>query len=90
MGFEESQKEKIYKGTQFWKEAIERAGVKNKLQFFNDVITEQRPPHGDGYHLVLGDIVLDGKKCDIYHTDQNINGKIKGHYFARIFIHTKE
>ena len=85
-------KEEVWKGTKFWQEEIEKAGVKEKLKFFNDVITEKKPPHsGSGYHLVLNDIVLDGQKCDIYHTDQDEQGNaIKGHTWNRIFIYIKE
>lgn len=56
------------------------------------MITEKRPPHSEsGYHLVLKDILLDGKKCDIYHTDQDEHGNsIKGHSWNRIFIYIKE
>lgn len=85
-------KQEIFRGTSFWTDEIEKAGIKNQLSFFNDVITEKRPPHAEaGYHLVLKDIILDGKSCDIYHTDQDENGdKIKGHTWHRIFIHIKE
>jgi hypothetical protein len=85
-------KEEVWKGTEFWSKELENAGVKDKLSFFNDVITEKRPPHPEsGYHLVLGDIILDGKKCDIYHIDQDENGqKIKDHTWSRIFIYIKE
>ena len=84
--------QEVWKGTKFWQEEIEKAGVKEKLKFFNDVITEKKPPHsGSGYHLVLNDIVLDGQKCDIYHTDQDEQGNaIKGHTWNRIFIYIKE
>jgi hypothetical protein len=86
------QKQEIWKGTQFWTEEIEKAGIKEKLKFFNDVITEKKQPNSEsGYNLVLKDIILDGKKCDIYHTDQDESGNlIKGHSLNRIFIHIKE
>jgi hypothetical protein len=81
-----------WKGLEFWSEEIKKAGVYEKLSFFNDVITEKRPSHSEsGYNLVLSNIVLDNKKCDIYHTDQNEDGsKIENHTFHRIFIHIKE
>jgi hypothetical protein len=84
--------EEAWKGVEFWTNEIEKAGIKDKLRFFNDVITEKRPPNIEsGYHLVLEDITLDNKKCDIYHTDQDKNGeKIKDHTHNRIFIHIKE
>ncbi len=74
----------IWKGTEFWKGEIKKAGVLDRLRFFNDVITEKSAPQGYG-EPVLTDVVLDGKKCDIYHTD-----KRPGDTWARIFIHTKE
>lgn len=85
-------KEEVWKGTHFWKNEIERAGVKDKLNFFNDVITEKRPPNpGSGYNLVLKDVILDGKKCDVYHTDQDELGNvIRGNSWNRIFIYIKE
>lgn len=81
----------VIKGTTFWTKEIEKAGVKDSLSFFNDVITENRPPHPEsGYHLVLNDVSLDGKICDIYHTDQDEQGnQINGHTWHRIFIHIK-
>ncbi len=84
-------KEFVWKGTEFWTKEIDGAGVKDKLSFFNDVVTEKRPPHPEsGYHLVLKDIMLDGKPCDIYHTDQDENGnQIRGHTWHRIFIYIK-
>ncbi len=77
----------IWKGTQFWSDEIEKAGVKDKLRFFNDVVTEKRPPHPDANFNdpELIDVVLDGKKCDIYHTD-----KTDKDTWHRLFIHIKE
>ena len=88
----EDNKEAIWKGFSFWQAEIKKAGVFERLVFFNDVVTEKIPPHpGSGYHLVLNDITLDGKKCDIYHTDQDENGeKIKRHSWSRILIYIKE
>ncbi|HAT73959.1 MAG TPA: hypothetical protein DCS08_03060 [Candidatus Moranbacteria bacterium] len=75
---------KIWKGTNFWKEEIKKAGVLDKLKFFSDVITENRAPlsYGDP---VITDVVLDGVVCDIYHTDKKPNDT-----GCRIFIHKKE
>lgn len=77
----------VLKGTDFWTNEIEKAGVKNDLRFFNDVITEKRPPHPDsGYgEPVLRDVVLNGKKVDIYHTDHE-----KGDHWHRLFLHIEE
>lgn len=76
----------IIKGTEFWKNEIEQVGLLDKLPFFNDVITESRPPHIDsGYGKpLLTDVILDGKNVDVYHTDWN------GGNWHRVFIHIKE
>ncbi len=77
----------IWKGTSFWKKEIEKAGVLSQLKFFNDIITETRAPHEQsGYgEPALTDIILDGKKTDIYHSD-----KEGGPTLHRIFLHIKE
>ncbi|HOZ36762.1 MAG TPA: hypothetical protein PLR18_02945 [bacterium] len=74
----------IWKGLDFWTEEIKKAGVFEKLRFFNDVITGTQPPNGYG-DAVLMDVILNGKKGDVYHTDHQ-----DGDTFARIFIHIKE
>jgi len=76
----------IWKGTEFWAKEIEKAGVKGKLRFFNDVIVEKMPPHsGTSYgEPVLADVVLNGHKCDIYHSDHSEKDT-----WHRIFIHIK-
>ena len=81
------QKQEIWKGTQFWTDEIEKSGLRDRLRFFNDVIIEKRPPHPDANYgePVLVDVVLDSKKCDIYHTD-----KTDKDHWHRIFIHIKE
>jgi hypothetical protein len=85
-------KNEVWKGVEFWSNQIKNAGVYDKLAFFNDVFVEKKPPHTEsGYNLVLSNILLDGKHCDIYHTDQDSNGnKIKDRTFHRVFIHIKE
>jgi hypothetical protein len=76
----------MLKGTEFWKNEIKQSGLLDALLFFNDVITERRPPHIDANYgePLLTDVVLDGKKTDVYHTDWN------GGSWHRIFIHLKE
>lgn len=75
------------KGTQFWTSELEKTGLKDELRHFNDVVTETRPPHQEsGYkEPVLTDITLDGKKCNVYHSDHNDKDT-----FHRLFIHIKE
>lgn len=77
----------IWKGTVFWEKEIKKAGVLDKLDFFNDVITEKSAPHRDsGYKTpILTDVILDGKKTDIYHSDHDDGPKL-----SRIFLHIKE
>lgn len=80
-------KEEVWKGTEFWTEEITKAGLKDKLRFFNDVVIEKRPPVSEANFgdPALADVVLDGKKCDIYHTD-----KTSRDAWHRLFIHIKE
>jgi hypothetical protein len=77
----------VWKGSDFWTKEIENSGELSNLRFFNDVITENRPPHPDsGYGTpVLVDVILDGKKVDIYHTDKNDHDNLH-----RVFLHIKE
>ena len=77
----------ILKGTSFYSKELEKAGVKDVLRFFNDIITEKRSPHPEsGYREpVLVDIMIDGKKCDIYHSDHSDSDTTH-----RLFIHIKE
>jgi hypothetical protein len=85
-------KNEVWKGIEFWSNQIKKAGVYEKLAHFNDVIVEKEPPQPEsGYSLILSDIILDGKHCDIYHTDQDSNGnKIRNNSYHRIFIHIKD
>lgn len=78
-------REVAWKGTAFWTEEIKKAGVFEKLRHFNDVITGKEAPQGYGDEPVLRDVMLDGKRCDVYHTDRK-----RGDTFHRIFIHIKE
>ncbi len=77
----------LWKGYSFWNKEIEQAGIKDGLRFYNDIITEKRPPHPDaGYgDPVVTDAILDGKKVDIYHTDHD-----DGDSWHRLFLHIKE
>jgi len=79
--------QKNWKGVDFWTKEIEKARLLNNLSFFNDIITENRPPNPEsGYgDPVLADVILDGKKVDIYHTDKN-----NGDTYHRLFIYIKE
>jgi|GEM_PF-1344119 len=64
--------QEAWKGAKFWDNEITKAEVKNKLRFFNDIVTEKRLSHPDSKYgeAILIDLILDGKKCDIYHTDK--------------------
>lgn len=77
----------VWRGVNFWTEEIKKAGLLDNLRFFNDIITEQRPPNPEsGYgNPVLTDVILDGKKVDIYHTDKNDSD-----IYHRLFLHIKE
>ena len=76
-------KEMINRGLDYWMKAIENAGVKNQLLFFNDLLTGYEAPAGYGEPMVT-DAVLGDVLCDIYHTDRD------GGSGCRIFIHIKE
>ncbi len=74
----------LFKTSDYWKKQIEKTDI--QLPFFNDVVTEYRPPHEDaGYQLMQSDIELpDGCVVDIYHTDKN-----EKDHFHRVFLHIK-
>lgn len=74
----------FYKGVGDLEEEIEKAGLKDKLKHFNDILTGHEAPIGYG-DPVLIDVVIDGRKCDVYHTDKKPTDS-----FHRIFIHIKE
>ncbi len=76
----------IWKGTEFWTKEIEKAGVTG-LRDFNDVVTEKRPPHPEANfgEPVVKDVLLDGRKTDIYHSDHE-----RGDHWHRLFLHIKE
>lgn len=76
----------IIKTVSFWTEEIKKAGVYDKLKFFNDIVTEKRPPHPSaGYgNPIFTDVLLDGKNVDIYHSDHN------GGSWHRLFLHIKD
>lgn len=86
--FTESQPEKIWKGTDFWKQEINtwiQEQELDDLPFYNDVVGENRAPHPDsGYgEPLIRDAVLDGEVCDVYHSDH------AGGTWHRVFIHHK-
>lgn len=72
------------KGFQFWEDEIIKTGVQDKLRRYNDLLTGKEAPTGYG-EPVIQDVMLDGKNCDIYHTD-----KERTDTYHRIFIHIKE
>ncbi|PIP26139.1 MAG: hypothetical protein CO140_02315 [Candidatus Moranbacteria bacterium CG_4_9_14_3_um_filter_40_7] len=76
----------IWKGTEFWTKEIKQSGVFDRLRDFNDVITGKEAPHlKSGYgEPVIQDVTLDGKICDIYHTDHKPSDT-----GCRIYIHIK-
>jgi hypothetical protein len=82
----EKYKKETWKNIAFWKEEIEKAGIKDKLRFFNDVVVDKKPPYpGTSYgEPVLTDIVLSGHKCDIYHSDHSEKDP-----WHKVFIHIK-
>ena len=75
----------LWKGVEFWTEEIRKAGVYDQLRHFNDVLTGKETPKGYGDEPVLREVVLDGRLCDIYHTDKKPSDS-----FHRVFIHLKD
>ena len=57
-----------YKGTPFWKGEIKKAGVENEIGPFDSIMSWKNPPGpNSGYgEPILQDVILDGKKTDIY------------------------
>ncbi len=80
----ETRDEDVLKGGDFWTKEIERAGLKDKLLPFNDILVGDEAGNGEP---MVRDAVLDGIKVDIYHSDENNKSGIKG---GRIYIHRKE
>lgn len=74
----------FYMGVVELTEEIRKAGLTDKLNHFNDVLTGHQAPGGYG-DPVLTDVKIDGRNCDIYHTN-----KKPGDSGNRIFIHIKE
>ena len=63
-------------GVKPWVDALRKIGVDKRLPPFNDVITRNAAPAtASGYNLVLSNINLDGRICDIYHLDVDKNGQ---------------
>ena len=81
----EQSKEDIMKGVAYWTEAIDKAGLKDKLLPFNDVLVGQDTPPADAEPM-LRDVELDGAKVDIYHWDYP-KQDTSSH---RIYIYRKE
>ena len=72
------------KGYDFWRKEMDQAGLIEKLRPFNDLITGKDAPQSYG-EPVLTDVILDEKKCDVYHTDKKPTDS-----YHRVFIHIKE
>jgi hypothetical protein len=73
-----------------WSEEIRKADTNNALANFNDVISGKDAPSQDQQqHLVLKDVTLGGKNCDIYHWGQEEENKKETHSVARVYVHIK-
>lgn len=75
----------IWRGVQFWTDEIEKAGLKDKIPAFNDVITGKNAPVQTKDNLplepVVRDVKLGGKTVDIYHW---------GGASHRLYLHIKD
>ena len=82
----ESNNTEIRKGVDYYINALKEVGVYDQLRHFNDVIIENRPPHPDADYgePVLQEVILDGVKSDIYHTDHSDDDSLH-----RLFIYKK-
>lgn len=85
----ERDRAEMMRGVQFWKDAIQDAGLRDKLHRFNDILTGKQAPGGYDHGPSLTDVVIADKICDVYHTDGHVNDKKKGFSGERIFIHIK-
>ena len=72
--------------------AITEADTDKKLSPFNDVITEKHAPSDPNAtrNLVLKDVTIAGKRCDVYHWDQEDGQRIPNSSVHRLFVHIKE
>ena len=73
------------KTSAYYTEALQKAGVFDKIPYYSDLMTFDHPPHPDSHYgePVVRDVIIDGKTCDIYHSDQ------KGGSAARVYVHIK-
>ena len=80
----------VWRDMEFWVEEIKKAGIFDKLGYFNSTETGNTPPRPElGFgDPILIDVILDGKKTDIYNTDSgNLKNPLMPH---RLFFHIKE
>lgn len=75
-----------------WRDALKSADTAGKLAPFNDVISSTDEPTPEtAQHVVLQDVSLGGKICDVYHFDQDKSGNmIPGSSAHRVFVHIKK
>lgn len=87
MPIETNERDKwFYKSVNELIDLIDKAGLTRKLRSFNDVLQGKEAPSRQGWgEPVLKDVEIDGRICDIYHTD-----KKQGDSGHRIYIHIKE
>ncbi|MBU2542605.1 hypothetical protein KJ785_03530 [Patescibacteria group bacterium] len=88
--------ESVYKGTQYYIKKMEESGLIDRLPFFNDVLTGREAVDPDSWDgTILRDVVIDGKTCDVYHTDKFIRNKRTDKQKTegsgcRVYIHIKD
>ena len=93
MGIESKTEKKVieqsdWKGTEFYKSQLIKAGFENIIKYFDSISWGATPPKPDsGYpkEPTFSDINLDGKKTDIYCL---VFGKNKEEF--SIYLHIKE
>lgn len=58
---------RIIKGIKFWETELTKAQVIKRLPFFNDIVTGDTAPSNNNAEIMLKDVLLDGRKVDVYH-----------------------
>ena len=93
MSFESTNHENTDRQFFPWEDAIREVDTNNELAPFNDVITGKEPSVELRNHFVLRDVLIDGRMCDVYHWDQDKDGKrVSNPKFPvnRVFVHIKD
>ena len=91
MSFEQpSRSETFMWSVKQWRDAIQEADTENKLIDFNDVLGGKEAPSPDQQkHLILRDVTIGDKICDVYHWGQEEGSMTEVNSSARVYLHYK-